>query len=63
MFKWVTEGSKPKGSERELTPDQAKRVWDTLVYLKLKCPMVDLRNTLASCEKWMPAPEQQQISI
>ena len=58
MFKYVYKVSKPVGWEREFSPEEAKRVWDTLIYLKLKCPQVDLKDTLSQVEKYMPpAPE------
>jgi len=37
-FKYVYENAKPKGTERAFSSEEAKRVWDTLIYLKLKCP-------------------------
>lgn len=58
MFKFVYEIHKPSGWAREFTPDEAKRVWDTLIYLKLRCPQVDLKDTLQQLEKFMPAPEK-----
>ena len=53
-FKFVYENYKPKGTEREFTSEEAKRVWDTLIYLKLKCPEIDLKDTLKQVEKFMP---------
>jgi len=38
MFKFVYQVAKPVGWERKFTPEEAKRVWDTIIYLKLKCP-------------------------
>jgi len=58
MFKFIFEISKPRGWAREFTPDEAKRVWDTLIYLKLRCPQVDLKDTLSQLEKFMPQPEK-----
>ena len=54
MFKYASEKGKPKGAIREFTPVDAKQVWDTLVYLKLRNPEIDLRNTLQQVERWMP---------
>lgn len=42
MFKFCFERAKPKGSERFLHPEQAKLVWDTLMYLQLKCPDINV---------------------
>lgn len=57
MFKFVTERHRPKGGERKFTGLEAKRVWDSLIYLKIKCPEIDLKNSLKELEKWMPAPK------
>lgn len=38
MFKFVYEVNRPSGWAREFSPEEAKRVWDTLIYLKLRCP-------------------------
>lgn len=46
VFKFVFENAKPKHTEREFSFDEAKMVWDSLIYLKLKCPEIDLKNTL-----------------
>ena len=55
MFKWVHEDR--FGKERSFSPQEAKKVWDTLFFLKLRCPSIDLRDTLKQCEKFMPAPK------
>jgi hypothetical protein len=57
MFKFVSERHRPKGAERKFTGVEAKRVWDSLIYLKIKCPEIDLKNSLKELEKWMPAPK------
>jgi len=57
MFKYVSEVHRPKESERKFTGSEAKRVWDSLIYLKIKCPEIDLKNSLKVLEKWMPAPK------
>jgi len=54
MFKFVTERARPKGAPREFTPHDARKVWDTLIYLKMKCPTIDLKNVIEQVEKWMP---------
>ena len=36
-----------------MTYNQAKQVWDSLVYLKLRCPTIDLKDTLRNVEKWL----------
>lgn len=59
MFTYVYERARPKRAEREFDPQNAKKVWDSLIYLKLKCPDVDLKDTLQQVEKWMPkAPKR-----
>lgn len=42
MFKYVYFKQKPKNAERVLKPEEAKKIWETLIYLKLKCPDVEL---------------------
>jgi len=44
--------------EPEFTPDEAKQLWDTHVYLKLRCDSIDLKGTLTQLEKFMPKGEE-----
>ena len=39
--------------EKEFSSVQAKRLWDTFVYLKLKCPMIEIKDVLSQLEKFI----------
>ena len=44
-FRYVYED--PRGGlERKFTHDEAKLLWDSFVYLKLKCPTIDIKDPL-----------------
>ena len=53
MFKYATHDANGKEGQRRFTYNQAKKVWDSLIYLKLKCPTIDLKDTLVHVEKWL----------
>lgn len=57
MFKYTTHDSNGREGQRKFTFNQAKMVWDSLVYLKLRCPSIDLKDTLKNVEKWLDAPD------
>lgn len=58
IFQFVYfKGTMKKKREREFTPEEAKQIWDTHVYLKLRCNSIDLRSTLIQLEKFMPTPQ------
>ena len=59
VFKYATHDANGKEGKREFTFKQAKQVWDSLVYLKLRCPEIDLKDTLKHIEKWL---DQEPIS-
>ena len=46
VFKYPSHDKNGKEGKRVLTYNQAKQVWDAIVYLKLRCPTIDLKNTL-----------------
>ncbi len=46
IFQFVYKVNAKRQDERKFTQDEAKRVWDTHVYLKLRCDEIDLRGTL-----------------
>lgn len=53
-FKYVyTDPKKPEG--REFTHEEAKILWDSFVYLKLKCPTIDIRDVLMQLERFIDA--------
>ena len=58
MLRYVYERDKPKGAERMMAPLQAKEVWESLIYLNLKCPEVDVTAALAQVEKSMGGAKQ-----
>ena len=35
-------------------------MWDTMVYLKLKCPNIDVKAILDHLESFMEQPEEQE---
>jgi len=53
MFKYATHDINGRDGERVFTFKQAKQVWDSLVYLKLRCPTIELKDTLKHVEKWL----------
>ena len=44
-FKYVYLDPKD-GSERQLSHEDAKTLWDSFVFLKVKCPTLDIKNVL-----------------
>ena len=42
-----------KGSERTFTDAESRKLWDSLIYLKLKCPSLELKDHIAYVEKFM----------
>ena len=53
VFKYVNHGPNGVEGTRKFTPAEAKEVWESIIYLKLKCPTIDLRDTLSHVETWM----------
>jgi len=41
------------GGERKFNNAQAKTLWDTFVFLKLKCPVIDIKDVLVQLEKFI----------
>lgn len=44
-FRYVYDDPKV-GRDRTFTHDEAKMLWDSFVYLKLKCPQIDIKEPL-----------------
>jgi hypothetical protein len=42
------------GLERVFSEMEAKQLWDSFVLLKLKCPVLDIKDVLVQLEKFMP---------
>ena len=59
LFKYLYE-TQTKGVERTFTNDEARRLWDAYIYLKLKCPTLDVRDAIARIESFLP--KQVQIN-
>lgn len=55
-FRYVFEDPKGLAGQRHLTHAQAKRLWDAYVYLRIKCPTIDVREVLQKLETFMDAP-------
>ena len=53
VFKYATHDANGKEGKRTFDFDQAKKVWDSLVYLKLRCPTIDLKDSLKNIEVWL----------
>jgi hypothetical protein len=45
--------------ERSFTDPEARKLWDALIFLKLKCPSLDVKNHIAHVEKFM----QQEAAV
>ena len=43
----------PYVRNREFTPEEAKKIWDALIYLKLKCPTLDIKEMIATVESFL----------
>jgi len=55
-FKYVyVDPRRPEG--RIFTHEEAKQLWDSFVYLKLKCPSIDIKDVLVQLEKFIAAPK------
>lgn len=54
IFQFIFRAKSKGDKERQFTAEEAKKVWDTHIYLKLRCDMIDLRGTLLQLEKFMP---------
>ena len=52
-FRYVFEDPKAVGGKRQLHPSEAKRIWDSYVYLRIKCPTLDVKQVLQQLEKFM----------
>lgn len=59
VFKFIhnTPGPDAKANKdtRTFTDDEARKLWDALIYLKLKCPSLDVKDHLNYVEKFMQA--------
>ena len=53
VFKYATHDKKGREDQRKLTFNQAKQIWDALVYLQIRCPELKVQSTLQNIEKWL----------
>jgi len=51
-FRYVYDDPR-QGFERTFTHDEAKQLWDSFVYLKLKCPQIYIKDPLIQLEKFI----------
>lgn len=56
IFKYLHQDPSDKrkeAAERTFTDAQARKLWDALIYLKLKCPSLDMKDHIEHVEKFM----------
>lgn len=51
-FNYVFEDPKNYG-QRVFTHNEAKKLWDSFIYLKLRCPTLDIKDVIAQLEKFI----------
>ena len=61
VFKYVNHSPTGVKDGRKFTPAEAKEVWEAIIFLKLRCPQIDLRDTLTHVEKWMVQAKPPQL--
>ena len=57
VFKYTLCDKNGNEGKRVLNYDQAKMIWDSLVYLQIRCPTIELKDTLRNVEKWLDLGE------
>jgi hypothetical protein len=57
-FRYVYDDPKNEGV-RVFTHSEAKQLWDSFVYLKLKCPTIDIKDPLIELEKFIDQPTME----
>lgn len=57
-FKYVEHDPK-SGGPRQFTEEEAQNLWNSFVYLKIKCPTLDIKDVLSVLEKFMPKEKFQ----
>lgn len=48
-------------TERTLTEDEARKVWDSYIYLKLKCPTIDISEPVARVESFFSKEQAEPV--
>lgn len=59
VFKYVHQTD--RNEERTFTVEEARKVWDSLIYLKLKCPTLEIKEHISKVENFMPR-ENEYVS-
>lgn len=52
-FKYVFYDPTSEDEVRKLSHDEAKMLWDTFVFVKFKCPTLDIKEVLTQLEKFL----------
>ncbi len=52
IFKYIYEDEQK--NNRSFTEAEARNLWDSLIYLKLKCPSLDVQEHIARVENFLP---------
>lgn len=53
VFKYI-QGGKEQQGPKVFSEAEARKLWDAMIYLKLKCPSLDLKDHISYVEKFMP---------
>lgn len=56
VFKYIEKTS--KNEDREFTHLEARKVWDSYIFLKLKCPSLDLTEPISKIEEKLARAEE-----
>jgi hypothetical protein len=59
VYKYVFETDRK--IERVLTESEARKIWDSYIYLKLKCPSIDIKEPVTRIETFFAKEEAEHI--
>lgn len=62
-FAWIYEDPSEVDNQRRFTRDQAKHLWNTFVLLKVKCPVIDIRDVLEHLETFIDLEDVDEAEI
>ena len=51
-FRYVTFDPKTEDNVRHFTNEEAKQLWDAFVFVKFRCPTLDIKDVLVDLEKF-----------
>lgn len=57
VFKYVHEDARKE--PKVFTEGQARSIWDSLIYLKLKCPTLDIKEHISKVESFIPKEDNR----